>query len=261
MSSITAPATVPEPIHAQERSNQRVLTGVITEMRVAGQDVSGDGTFIVSGYAAVYEQETTLYSSPSRTEREIISRGAFSKVLNQQQSPVHLNIGHDMNQVMASTGVASGPGSLTLREDANGLYFEARVPSTVSYARDAAELMRLGVMDQASFAFTIEDQEVDDNDGDENVRWRINSVGNLYDVCVTPQGAYPQTSSAVRSLWGAAFGRSEASEGLPGRSQPREGLIQVTESKQGQVVTDDHAAERARARARAKSRFTQKDHQ
>jgi HK97 family phage prohead protease len=250
--------------HQAARGDQRVLTGTSTDLRVAGQDVSGDGSFIVSGYAAVYEQETTLYSSPMMTEREIISRGAFTNCL-QSEPLVHLNIGHDMKQVMASTAVGSGPGSLTLREDPNGLYFEARVSPNVSYARDAAELMKLGVIDQASFAFTIDQQEMDqnqtDDDGTPNVRWRINKVRNLYDVCVTPQGAYPQTSSAVRSLWGAAFGHSEASEGYPGRSQAREGLIQVAEESQGSVVTDDHAAERARARARAKSRLTQKDYQ
>jgi len=241
---------------------QRVLSGQITNLRVAGQDVSGDGSFIVSGYAAVYEQEATLFSSPSFTEREIISRGAFDSALAHDPL-VHLNIGHDMKQVMASTAVKSGPGSLQLHSDPNGLHFEARVSPNVSYARDAAELMKLGVVNQASFAFTIGDQEMDQNvetsDGAPNVRWRINSIRQLYDVCVTPQGAYPQTSSTVRSLWGAAFGRSEESEGHPGRSPIREGSIQVTEETPGPMVTDtqeqDQTARRARERERGRLRL------
>jgi len=78
----------------------------------------------------------------------------------------------------------------------------------------------------------------------------LNSIKSFYDVCVTPQGAYPQTSSTVRSLWGAAFGRSEQSEGQPGRSQIREGLIPVAEETQGSMVMDTEESEQVARRAR-----------
>lgn len=253
---------VPWDVHAHEapRGTQRVLIGEIPELRVSDPTASGDGTWVMSGYAAVYERETTLYSSPSMTEREIISQGAFRDVLATDPHVV-LNIGHNNNQVLASTMVRSGPGSLVLREDPNGLYFEARVSPNVSYARDAAELMRMGVINQASFAFTIDQQHRDqtgtDDAGNPDVRWRIDKVRSLFDVTVTPMGAYPQTTSAVRSQWGAAFGHSVLAEGHAGDQSRRP--IQVTDERQGQVDNQDAADRRARERERAMARIHRKD--
>ena len=241
MSTQTTPATEPElrPV----RTRERVLLAPIHDMQVRTPDVSGDGSLIVEGYAAVFEQPTTLYNGRDFSLREIISRGAFSRCL--QDSPtVHLNIGHDMNRVMASTAV-QGVGGLKLTEDMHGLHFEARVSPKVSYASDAAELMRMGVINQASFAFTIDDEEIDeegeDADGRSFARYRINSVGNLYDVCVAAQGAYPQTESAVRSLFGAHFGRLAEAEGHRGRSQ--EGPTPVAATEQGSPVTETQPAD------------------
>lgn len=244
------PASVPELQPA--RTRERVLVGNLIEVRIAPPSASGDGSYIVEGYAAVTEQETTLYDGQSFSMREIISRGAFENCLGDNPT-VHLNIGHDMNQVMASTAV-SGVGGLQLAEDFHGLRFEARVPP-LSYAADAVELMRLGVINQASFAFTIGAEEIDDEgetpDGVQFTRYRINSIKNLYDVCVTPQGAYPQTESAARTLFGAHFGRLGLPEGHQGRSL--EGPTQVAATEQGQPVTDTHDEEQAR-RARERER-------
>jgi phage head maturation protease len=52
--------------------------------RVQVRDASGtgDGSWTIEGYAAVYEQETTLYDIPGWIRvREEIARGAFTDVL------------------------------------------------------------------------------------------------------------------------------------------------------------------------------------
>ena len=254
MSTQTLPAAEPE--NRPARTRERVLFAPITEMRISDPSQSGDGSWTMSGYAAVYEQETTLYSSPHYTEREIISRGAFDAVLASNPM-VHLNHGHDMKTAVASTRVPSGIGSLELSSDTHGLRFVARVDPEDIDARQLAVKMKRGIVTQASFAFTIDDQEPDQDiegpEGQVSVRWRINRVGSLFDVCACAQGAYPQTESAVRSLFGTHFGHSGEPEGHQGHS-PIEGPTQVTEETRGSPVTETPDEDQAR-RARQRDRF------
>ena len=243
MSTQITPATEPELRPA--RTRERVLLAPITEMRVSDPSQSGDGSWTMSGYAAVYEQETTLYSSPGYVEREIISRGAFDRVLASDPM-VHMNHGHDMKTAVASTAVRSGIGSLQLQSDERGLRFVARVDPEDMDARQLAVKMKRGIVTQASFAFTIDDQEpdqdIDGPDGQVNVRWRINRVGSLFDVCACAQGAYPQTEAGVRTLWRAHFGHSGEPEGHQGHSL-NEGPTLVTATEQGSPVTDTQPAD------------------
>jgi HK97 family phage prohead protease len=90
--------------------------------------------------------------------------------------------------------------TLELREDPIGLHFWAKVADT-SYARDLKVLMERGDVDQASFAFTVapggDEWNVREEDGQEVVERTINKVGELFDVTVTAQGAYPQSDASV----------------------------------------------------------------
>src|SRR5581483_223050 len=110
----------------------------------------------------------------------------------------HFNFGHDMNTSVAATNV-SGTGGLELGDDFHGLRFFARVDPADPDAQRMAAKMRNGVVRQASFAFTIESEELVESteldDGTLDQLWRITQVGHLYDVCACPQGAYPTTES------------------------------------------------------------------
>jgi HK97 family phage prohead protease len=169
----------------------------------------------MTGYAAVFDQETTLYDGRFMRITESVAPDAFNNVLRTQgltrpEGVVHFNFGHDMSTAVAATDVAAGqPGSLELRVDSKGLFYTARVSRDDPDAVRMAAKMRTGVLKQASFAFTIarkETTETELEDGRTEERDRIQEVGRLFDVCATPQGAYPQTVSQLRS-YAAALGQ------------------------------------------------------
>lgn len=210
------------------KSRERVALSPITGIEVRDAVGTGDGSWTIEGYAAVFEAETTLYDLSFMRMREVISRGAFSDVLAKPHL-VHLNFGHDMNTAVASTAV-QGIGGLELSEDFHGLRFFARVDSTDPDAIRLAAKMRRGVVSQASFAFTIDDEELVDDDldaqtGQWDSLWRINRVRDLFDVCCAAQGAYPQTESHLRSLAAASFGRAGSPAGRPDRASAGPELI------------------------------------
>jgi HK97 family phage prohead protease len=190
----------------------RVAVAPITHVQVRDASGTGDGSWTIEGYAAVYEQETTLYDIAGWWRvREEISRDAFTDVLARVasgQELVHLNHGHDMKTVMAATDV-DGIGGLELSQDFHGLRFFARVDPEDPDAKGLAVKMGRQVVRQSSFAFTIADEELVSSerldDGTIDELWRINEIGHLYDVCVCAQGAYPQTESHIRSLAAASL--------------------------------------------------------
>ena len=197
----------------------RLAVSPITRVTVRDATGTGDGSWTIEGYAAVYEQETVLYDGSWFRMREEIARGAFTSVLDRVGNGlelVHLNFGHDMNTSIAATDVrANEIGGLELEEDFHGLRFFARVDAQDPDAIRLAAKMRRGVVKQASFAFTIASEELVEEldpsetaDGKWDEKWRITEIGHLYDVCACPQGAYAQTESHLRALMGASLGRA-----------------------------------------------------
>lgn len=246
---------------------RRVLRLAVSPVRnvvVRDASASSDGSWTIEGYAAVFEQETVLYDGKWFRVREVISRDAFGNVLSRVGAGdelVHLNHGHNMEAVVAATDIA-GIGGLELSADSHGLRFFARVDAEDPDAIRMAVKMRRGVVAQASFAFTIADEEVtirDAEDGKEDELWRINEIGSLYDVCVCAQGAYPQTESAIRSLAAASMRVPDLGtlgqppqrvEGKGHQGQPPpgdKGPIQVAPETVGQVETGRSALLKAQA--------------
>lgn len=233
----------------------RVAVSPIRQINVRDATASGDGSWIVEGYAAVFEQETVLYDGKWFRIREKIARGAFDDVLGRVVTGdelVHMNHGHDMVSAVAASNV-TGTGGLTLKADERGLWFSARVDAEDPDAIRMATKMRRGVVAQASFAFTIAEEfaEIRDlADGREDELWTIEEVGHLYDVCVCAQGAYAQTESTIRSFAAASMrvpllGRSDlVSEGHQDRSPSGEGPSEVAtgEPPAGHVVSPSPAA-------------------
>jgi HK97 family phage prohead protease len=223
-----------------QRPTYRLAVTTLRDVQVRDATGTGDGSFTIEGYAAVFEQETTLWDLPGWWRvREEIARDAFTRadknpvsVIDRVRAGaeiVHLNHGHDMKTVMAASDV-QGIGGLELDSDFHGLRFFARVDPEDADARSLAVKMSRGIIKQASFAFTIADEERIEvgelEDGTLDELWRINEIGNLYDVCVCAQGAYSQTESYLRSLAAAslrvpdlgALGRAEPA-GHPRRGQ------------------------------------------
>ena len=150
-----------------------------------------DKTPKIAGYAALFEEETTI----GAYFREKIARGAFKDAL--QSSDVHALYNHDYGIVLGRAQA----GTLRLKEDKTGLFFEVDLPDTQD-ARDLAVKMERGDIDQASFQFTMRGgvEEWDESDEDGLPLRTIRSVGELYDVSICPRGAYPQTEVGLRDM-------------------------------------------------------------
>lgn len=205
MSVIEMPAGAPELRRGDESLTveRRILSVPLlgVEFREPGAVDSGGDWFTLTGHAAVFDQTTTLYKGRTFQVTETIARGAFDEVL--ADSPdVHLNVNHDMSLVLARTGI-SGVGGLEVSTDPIGLRVYARISPRLSYAQDLAELMRTGVVDQMSFAFSIGNEtftnSTDEATGYETDHFQINQVSALYDCTVCAQGAYPTTDAVLHS--------------------------------------------------------------
>jgi uncharacterized protein len=190
---------------------------------------TGEGGYSVSGYASVFDSRSLDLGGFV----EEIAPGAFDDVLSRSPD-VHLLWDHDTSRVLARTK----NNTLKLGSDGIGLPYWARVAPT-SYAADLKVLLDRGDVNQASFAFTVGDQEWDtrDDHGAEIVVRTINRVADLYDVTITAQGAYPAATSEVARM----FVRSYA--GI----QEEQELEEAVEQPNQRLAL---AKSRARARAR-----------
>lgn len=143
----------------------------------------------VEGYAAVFDK----FSEDLGGFIEKIEQGAFTRSLAKQKDVVAL-YDHEPRNLLGRTS----SGTLRLSEDTRGLQFSLDMPNT-SLGRDVLELVGRGDVKGASFAFRTA------KGGD---RWsqqdgkplRILSEIDLFDVTITSQPAYPDTSVVKRSM-------------------------------------------------------------
>ena len=146
-----------------------------------------DGMVRVSGYAAVFDEETNIAGA----FREVIEPGAFASAIRRQDDVVFL-VNHN-GLPMARTR----SGTLTLREDERGLYMETNLDPSDPDVRSILPKMRRGDLDKMSFAFVPTRQRWDDR-GD--MPKRIIQDVELYDVSVVTTPAYEGTEIGLRSL-------------------------------------------------------------
>jgi len=171
---------------------------------------------ILTGYPAVFNQPTILYESKDFVIRETIAPGFFDDVL---EDDCHLNINHESSSAMCRNGI-DGPGGMRLTVDAHGLRVFAQVPMDDLDAQRLAPKMDRGVIDQMSFAFSVEREDLlitEDEQGREVYDYTLIKCRRLYDVAVCPLGAYSQTEAMLRSVF-ALGGRSQEGRDLPVRS-------------------------------------------
>lgn len=155
------------------------------ELRAAGEAGAGTAT----GYAAKFGVETDILGCWT----EQILPGAFKRSLGQRDClAVH---SHDTGRVVGRTGA----GTLALREDATGLWFENDLPDTTD-GRDLAVSIKRGDIAGMSFAFRATKQEWDDT-VDPPKRTIIEA--ELYEITYTAFPAYPDTEVGLRDLEGA----------------------------------------------------------
>lgn len=140
------------------------------------------------GYAIVYNAlSEPLYGD---LFRERIKSGAFTKSLAQDDQVCLW--GHDTRYVLGRKSA----GTLILREDEKGLYFEVELPNT-TWARDLKESVNRGDIKQMSFGFKVkEDEWIDDEDIIKEYGMPIREVKEivLHEISLVTFPAYPQTN-------------------------------------------------------------------
>lgn len=138
-----------------------------------------------SGYAAVFN---TL-SEDLGYFREKIRLGAFSNAI--KNDDVRALFNHDENFVLGRNRA----GTLRMKEDEQGLWFEVDIPNT-QWAKDLLESVKRGDISQCSFGFRVLSDDWY-QEGGATIR-ELKDV-KLYDVSVVTYPAYTQTSVQERS--------------------------------------------------------------
>jgi hypothetical protein len=148
---------------------------------------AGDGTKRISGYAATFNTWATL---PGFMER--LLPGCFDRALR-ECDPVCL-FNHNADMVLGRYKA----GTLRLRTDKKGLWFECDLPKTQA-ANDLHESIKRGDVNACSFAFTIpQGGDKWSKTADQTVR-DVNDV-KLYDVSPVTYPAYQGTSVDARGM-------------------------------------------------------------
>ena len=147
---------------------------------------------ILSGYAAVFNSESKDLGGFT----EMISPTAFEGVI--ERSDVFAVLDHDRNKMLARSKM--GKGSLELNIDEKGLQFRFESPNT-TLGNDVLSMVKRGDLTDASFCFTVEDESWQKREDGSYLR-TINKIGDLFDVAICYNGAYPEsyTEVALRSL-------------------------------------------------------------
>jgi HK97 family phage prohead protease len=157
----------------------------IPELRISTEENEGKK---ISGHAAVFNR----LSDSLGWFREKVRPGAFTKTL-QKQADVRLLINHDGLPLARTKS-----GTLLLREDNEGLFFEAAVDESDPDVQRVIPKMQRGDLDQMSVGFYVVEDKWELSEAKERIRTLIEV--DLFDVSLVTYPAYPQTSANVRSV-------------------------------------------------------------
>lgn len=159
------------------------ISGVRLEQR-APED--GAEVLRLSGHAAVFDRVADI----GGWFDEVIRRGAFARAIEEGQD-VALLFNHNPDTVMARTT----NGTLRLREDDVGLWFEADLDANDPDAQRVVTKVRAGNVSQGSFAFDVR-TEMWHQDRPRPLRELLDL--NLYDVSPVTYPAYADTEVFAR---------------------------------------------------------------
>lgn len=144
---------------------------------------------VLEGYSATFNNET-LIGDEEWGWIESIDPHAFDEA---DMRDCCLKYNHnDTSPIMARTR----NGSLKLTVDEEGLFMRAELIDTQSN-KDFYKMVKAGLLDKMSFAFTVDSEEVDNRN--HPVKRIIKRIGKLFDVSVVDIPAYDSTSLIARS--------------------------------------------------------------
>jgi hypothetical protein len=138
----------------------------------------------IAGYAAVFDSPS---NDPGLGFTETIRKGCFARAIRAKQD-VRCLFNHDDSRILGRVN----SGTLTLREDATGLFYECQVPDSPT-GRDVYAAVQRGDISECSFGFkTVLDRW--SRDGSQRELLDV----DLRDVSPVTFPAYPATSVEAR---------------------------------------------------------------
>lgn len=170
----------------------REIRSLEGEIKMVGDDR------IVEGYAVVFNSRSNeLWDFGDGTFVEVIERDAITPELV-ASSDVKALLYHNRERVLGRSN--KGEGSLTLELDDHGLKYRFMAPHTAD-GDTAVELVKRGDISGSSFAFTVaQGGSRMEEQADGTILRTITKISGLYDITLTPDPAYSDTSVAVREM-------------------------------------------------------------
>lgn len=143
----------------------------------------------ITGYVTVFDAQSDLIWD----FHETIARDAFTESLSDDAQARKSYFNHDANWILGN----SENDTATFREDDKGIYLDA-IPPKTHLADDAIVYVRDGYVNHSSFAFSVIEEEWS---GTVEDPMRRILKGTFYEGGPVSDAVYPQTTTAVRSLY------------------------------------------------------------
>lgn len=171
-------------------------------VREAGEGEAPGRT--IEGYAILFGiPSSPLWEDEEETVVEVIDREAVTQELL-DGSDIKFTMFHDRQLLLARS--KQGKGTLSYTLDEKGVRFSFDAPHTPD-GEKALELVRSGIIDGCSFAFTTRywDKSYVERtvrrEGDRTViTCRVKLITGIHDMTITPDPAYSETSVEAREL-------------------------------------------------------------
>ena len=187
----------------KDRIERRTMKVSVPDLEERAE-MEANQPMIVEGYAVVYDTPQT-YQFGDETYTETIVRGALD---NADMRRTVMRYNHD-DSVFALARTKNG--SLQMMSDDRGLKIRAELIDTQSN-RDVYKMIRSGLIDEMSFAFTVA-QGGDSwtySDDFKTVSRDITAIDVVYDVSAVDTGFYESTSIYARAFDGVDALKAEA---------------------------------------------------
>lgn len=163
---------------------EKEVRQLTTEIEVRSVDGEDNKDFI-EGYALKFNRWSQVLGG---WFKEIIDPRALDDT---DMTSVTALFNHSSDMILGRSGV-----NLELEVDAIGLRFRV-TPTNTSYASDLMENIRMGIVNQCSFAMSGIEGEWKESEDPEIYERRINKIETLHDVSVVTNPAYLDTEAVV----------------------------------------------------------------
>ena len=150
-----------------------------------------DGIGTLTGYAAVFNEDTTIDSWEGRFIERLAS-GSFAKTLKDRGDKVKVLFNHGFDPSVGDKPLGK---PRVMREDDKGLYVEVPLDDT-SYNRDLVASLRSGSLDGMSFRFSVVREDWDES---RDMPVRTLKEVKLYEFGPVTFPAYEATTAGVRA--------------------------------------------------------------